>query len=326
MTSDVLLALTVAAVGCEVHLGSKQVRSRPFWLSFWRITVLTASTMQMRLVSSGSSSPASPWCTRTRTGAAVSGRRSEWRFCWQRTWAAPTSSSISSSTRASTPGRLADEDVMPLIYRWTGESNPSSWMTTDIFTRWLMRLDRKFHRMDKKVALVLDNASSHPPSLLSSLRSIKLIFLPPNTTSVIQPISEVDQWSKWSKIIADLKRKFRTQYYRSSLRCNAPWNILTACNAIDQAWREVLPSTISNSYQLGTVVSSIPLFLPWMIPRICNLQSKVQKAYYKTLKQKTITEFFNWTLCYVVYMLLCIQNINKITKMALIIIMPLISL
>ena len=49
---------------------------------------------------------------------------------------------------------------------------------------------------------------------------------------------------------------------------------------------------------------------------LCNLQSKVQKAYYKTLKQKTITEFFNRTLCYVVYMLLCIQNKNKITKMS----------
>ena len=59
------------------------------------------------------------------------------------------------------------------------EANPSAWMTSEIFSSWLIRLDRRFLRMGKKVALVLDNATCHPKSVQNVLKAIKLIFLPP---------------------------------------------------------------------------------------------------------------------------------------------------
>ena len=114
-------------------------------------------------------------------------------------------------------------------------------MTSEIFSSWLIRLDRRFLRMEKKVALVLDNASCHPQSVQSVLKSIKLIFLPPNTTSMIQPMDQ--------GIIADFKKKFMHLYVTDTLIENKPWDILKACHTVAAAWSNVLPQSISNSFR-----------------------------------------------------------------------------
>ena len=131
------------------------------------------------------------------------------------------------------------------------EANPSAWMTTEIFTRWLMNLDRRFSSMGKKVALVLDNASCHPATLQRLLKSIKLVFIPPNTTSVIQPMDQ--------GIIANFKRKFQGVYLKSLCRPDSSWIILDVCVAIKQAWGMVTPVTVANSFRhCGFIHYSIP--------------------------------------------------------------------
>ena len=59
------------------------------------------------------------------------------------------------------------------------DANKTAWMTAEIFTKWLTKLDRKFLRDGKKIALVLDNATCHPQNVQHLLESIKLVFLPP---------------------------------------------------------------------------------------------------------------------------------------------------
>ena len=41
-----------------------------------------------------------------------------------------------------------------------------------------------------KVLLILDNAPGHPPSLTECHPNVKVIFLPPNTTSLLQPMDQ----------------------------------------------------------------------------------------------------------------------------------------
>ena len=62
-------------------------------------------------------------------------------------------------------------------------------MTSNLFSTWLYKQDQMFTRQRRKVALILDNCAAHP-NLNSTLKSIKIIFLPPNTTSVTQPIDQ----------------------------------------------------------------------------------------------------------------------------------------
>ncbi|KAK4511368.1 uncharacterized protein ATC70_012583 [Mucor velutinosus] len=85
-------------------------------------------------------------------------------------------------------------------------SSPNAWMNTDIFRKYIKRLNASFVYAGRKVALLVDNASVH--KLKEEFSNIKLIFLPANTTSKLQPLD--------AGIIANFKAQFRWhQYYRA---------------------------------------------------------------------------------------------------------------
>ena len=68
-------------------------------------------------------------------------------------------------------------------------------MNSTIFNEILQEFDRKMNRLNKKACLIIDNAPSH--KCMIDLKSTELIFLPPKTTSHIQPlIWELLQTSK----------------------------------------------------------------------------------------------------------------------------------
>ncbi|BFZ15182.1 hypothetical protein BsWGS_18221 [Bradybaena similaris] len=62
--------------------------------------------------------------------------------------------------------------------------NKKAWMTRDIFTVWANKLNNKMRLQGRKILLLLDNCTAHPPLQLSN---IKLLMLPPNSTSKLQP-------------------------------------------------------------------------------------------------------------------------------------------
>ena len=59
-----------------------------------------------------------------------------------------------------------------------------SWMDSVLFEEWIQEMDTKFTKEKKKVAPIIDNCPAHPA--IDNLKSIELIFLPPNTTSKLQ--------------------------------------------------------------------------------------------------------------------------------------------
>ena len=66
-------------------------------------------------------------------------------------------------------------------------SQYKAWMMGEILDKVLMKLNRKFSSQHRNAALPLDNAGCHPEELKGKYGNIKLIFLPPNTTSKLQP-------------------------------------------------------------------------------------------------------------------------------------------
>ncbi|KAL4103849.1 hypothetical protein QTP88_019184 [Uroleucon formosanum] len=58
-------------------------------------------------------------------------------------------------------------------------------MTREIFTSWLKDWDKELGKQSRKILLIVDNAGPH--SKLIDLKNIALEFLPPNTTSLVQP-------------------------------------------------------------------------------------------------------------------------------------------
>ena len=89
-------------------------------------------------------------------------------------------------------------------------------MTSEIFETVLSKLNRKLVFENRKVILFLDNATCHPEPMDDKFSNIKIVFLPKNTTSRLQPLD--------AGIIRNFKVKYRkslVKYVLSRINDNA---------------------------------------------------------------------------------------------------------
>ena len=70
--------------------------------------------------------------------------------------------------------------TLPVQY----EANRKAWMLSDIFVNWLNKLDKRVFYEGGRMAMVVDNCPSHP-KVNSQLKTIRLVFSPPNTTALL---------------------------------------------------------------------------------------------------------------------------------------------
>jgi hypothetical protein len=80
--------------------------------------------------------------------------------------------------------------------------NSTAWMTEKIFTDLMIKLNKRFKSQNLKILLLLDNCSSHPELSLTNIELL-FLFLPPNTTSRLQPLD--------AGIIRSFKQRYRNQ-------------------------------------------------------------------------------------------------------------------
>ncbi|GJQ82963.1 TIGD4 [Trypoxylus dichotomus] len=69
------------------------------------------------------------------------------------------------------------------------ENNVKARMTSEIFEKWLVKLDKQFSHENRKIIMFLDNCPAHP-AIQQKLKAIKLQCLPPNGTSKLQPLDQ----------------------------------------------------------------------------------------------------------------------------------------
>ena len=86
---------------------------------------------------------------------------------------------------------------LPCRYR----SQKKSWMDSILFEEWVREVDRRFTKEGPKIILLVDNCPAHPS--IDNLVSFELIFLPPNTTSKLQPMMDPG-------VIRPLKAHYKT--------------------------------------------------------------------------------------------------------------------
>ena len=95
---------------------------------------------------------------------------------------------------------------IPCCYR----AQQKRWMSSELFEEWVKELDQNFGSKKRKITLIIDNCTAHPD--VPALEWVELIFLPPNTTSVTQPMDQ--------GVIRGLKAKIVPLQLKSKL---LPW-------------------------------------------------------------------------------------------------------
>ncbi|OAE32231.1 hypothetical protein AXG93_4525s1120 [Marchantia polymorpha subsp. ruderalis] len=85
---------------------------------------------------------------------------------------------------------------LEFLYR----NNKKAWMTGVLFQEWLKNFDAKMKEANRSILLLLDNAPGH---IFVELENIVVLFLPPNTTSKLQPMDALWDRAKaaWNEII-----------------------------------------------------------------------------------------------------------------------------
>lgn len=143
-------------------------------------------------------------------------------------------------------------DNLPVIYTHQAKA----WMNCSIFENWFRKdfVPRvKAFLLSRgllpKAILLLDNAGSHPKELHEE--GIRVIFLPPNVTSLIQPLDQ--------GIIENMKKNYRFHFVLSLLTAQEEGiellqqlkkiTIKDVIFWIAKSWDEVSPSTIHKCWK-----------------------------------------------------------------------------
>ena len=131
----------------------------------------------------------------------------------------------------------------------TYRNNTKAWMLSTVFQDWLQGFNKEVASKygDQHVLLLLDNCPSHKIDGLV-LSNVDVHFLPPNTTSKIQPMD--------AGIIMSFKRHYCHLHINWILKQveagndikNLKMDVLQAIKFIIESWKEVSPQTLYNCW------------------------------------------------------------------------------
>ncbi|KAM4694159.1 tigger transposable element-derived protein 1-like isoform 1-T2 [Discoglossus pictus] len=144
--------------------------------------------------------------------------------------------------------------ALPVIWK----SNLRAWVTLAVFADWFLNyfipavecycLEKK---IPFKILLLLDNAPGHPTSLDDLHPNVKVVFLPPSTLSLLQPMNQ--------GVISTFKAYYLRRTFMQAVRATEDdvmnlsefwmnYNIYDAIKNIADSWEEVKQSTMKGAW------------------------------------------------------------------------------
>nr|XP_006817587.1 PREDICTED: tigger transposable element-derived protein 4-like [Saccoglossus kowalevskii] len=117
-------------------------------------------------------------------------------------------------------------------------------MVSDLFIEWLHKLVKKYARKEK-FSCSSTTGPAHPA--VKNLKAIKLVFLPPNTTSKLQPMDQ--------GVIRNFKCFYRQRVVQRMLvnldsgETLPTINVKDAIDMLHSSWHKVTDTTIANCFR-----------------------------------------------------------------------------
>jgi hypothetical protein len=152
-------------------------------------------------------------------------------------------------------GKSAKPRCFKNIHRLPVEytANKKAWMVSSLFESYVTNLDKCMTAQNRKIVLIIDNCPAHPE--IDGLRSVKMVYLPPNTTSKIQPMD--------AGVIRAFKchyRRLMCTHYICVIESGKPFepNLLLALRLAKQAWDCVKSESILNCFRHCGITAPLP--------------------------------------------------------------------
>ena len=129
------------------------------------------------------------------------------------------------------------------------QSPEKSRITGVLFEEWVKKLDSSFPAQSRKAAFLIDNCPAH--SEVKNLTNFNLIFLPPDTTSVLQPMDQ--------GVVQSLKAHCRKKVVPLCIKAvesNKPpakISILQAMKHFVSSWSVISKETIINCFKKSNI-------------------------------------------------------------------------
>lgn len=140
-------------------------------------------------------------------------------------------------------------DLSTLPVQW--ESSKKAWMNGQIWAKFLTKWDMEMRVQSRQILLLVDNAPGHPEVPLTN---VKVVYLPKNTTALIQPCD--------AGIIKNLKGFYHTELRErvlasleamgdviSSADAVKKVSVLDAIYMVARAWQSVTSCTVVNCFK-----------------------------------------------------------------------------
>ena len=143
--------------------------------------------------------------------------------------------------KSKTPRCFKHIKNLPCKYK----SQKKSWMDSQIFEEWVRTLHRTFRMEGRKIALLIGNCPADPS--VADLTNFQLVFLPPNTTLVLQPMDQ--------GVIRSLEAHYRGRVVRrlciafDKTKTLPKISILQAMKMLVSSWEAVSSQTIVNYFR-----------------------------------------------------------------------------
>lgn len=147
-----------------------------------------------------------------------------------------------------TPHCMRNCRYVPVRYAW----NTKSWMTRDLFGKWLADWDDELADKGRRVCLLVDNCTAHHTGV--PLKNIELKFLPPNTTSKLQPL---DQGIIRAFKAIYKRRLIETLLVKLRMKQELKIDLLGAIQMLKASWENVKRDTIANCFRHAGFVACV---------------------------------------------------------------------
>ncbi|GFR65333.1 tigger transposable element-derived protein [Elysia marginata] len=207
--------------------------------------------------------------------------------------------------KSKNPHAFKHAKTLPVCYR----SNKIAWMTSALFEEWLKKLDRQMVTQKRKIAMVKGNCPAHRK--VEDLKAIELIFLPPNTTSILQPCDQgiINYGNLFSRLNDLIPLSATAQAYLTIDEDLAASEVLTTEDIVnsvvekdvdneeegEEDEEEMPPPTLTDARD---AIKTLRLFIQSHsnaedeFTQIANLQVYIEKVFVTKCPQTWITNFF----------------------------------